>query len=466
MKLFAKREHLVTSPWESYLDKVTTPFEEFIHNQKTSGMLLIAMTLIALAIVNSGFADPYQHILHMQFGVALNGWDKTLSLHHWINDGLMALFFFLVGLEIKREFLTGGLSDIRNAVLPIVAAIGGMVTPAAIYFAVNAGTPTVDGWGIPMATDIAFALTALILLGTRVPKSLVTFLVALAIVDDLGAVGVIALFYTDTISTTPLLVSLALFGLLLVLNRSGVNSVAPYLIVGIVMWIAMLSSGIHATVAGVLTALAIPALPKFNPEYFGGHIRNLRERFDGEESGHRESATQKGDNHRFSLSEGQSSVVAGIEDAARKVQPPLNRLEHALHVPVGLVIIPLFALANAGVLFSMDLISSLTVEPVALGILLGLVVGKPLGVFGFSWLSVKLGFGKLPEGTNWTQLFGVSVLAGIGFTMSIFITELAFKGMASEIIEQAKMAVMISSLIAAVVGFVLLMIASGNRGER
>ncbi|HEX5637079.1 MAG TPA: Na+/H+ antiporter NhaA, partial [Gammaproteobacteria bacterium] len=268
------------APWEKTFDKILTPFEEFIHRQTTSGILLMAMALIALLLANGPLASHYEHLVHTIVSVNVGDWALEMTLHHWINDGLMALFFFVVGLELKREILVGELAELRHAALPIGAAIGGMVVPALIYFAINPDGDAARGWGIPMATDIAFAIGALALLASRVPKALITFLVALAIVDDLGAVLVIALFYTDTIALAPLAAAAGLFALLLAFNMSGIRKTMPYFIVAVFLWYALMQSGVHATLAGVLGAMSIPAIPKYKPERFSAHVKELMQRFD------------------------------------------------------------------------------------------------------------------------------------------------------------------------------------------
>jgi NhaA family Na+:H+ antiporter len=337
--------------------------------------------------------------------------DKALLL--WINDGLMAVFFFLVGLEIKRELLDGELSDPARITLPAIAAVGGMAVPAAIYIYFNYGTPAaMTGWAIPMATDIAFALGILSLLGNRVPVSLKLFLLTLAIIDDLGAIIIIALFYSSEISLSSLAVSGAALGVLLAINRSRVMQIAPYILVGVVLWVAVLKSGVHATLAGVVLAFFIP-LKK-----------------DGE--------------HHNS---------------------PLHHLEHTLHPYVALLILPLFAFANAGIPLE-GIAPGALLEPVPLGILLGLFLGKQIGVFGFSWLAVKLRLGKLPEGSGWIGLYGVSALCGIGFTMSLFISSLAAEEAGTGLIAQHRLGILSGTLLSAVTGYLVLRLLLRNGTAR
>lgn len=443
MKLpFSDHEYHLVSPWERPFKKVITPFQSFLHHQMTSGLILIFMTILALYLANSDdYAIAYDHFFHTYFGFSFGNAEVKLTLHHWINDALMAIFFFLVGLEIKREMLVGELSDPKNAILPIGAAVGGMVFPALLYVYFTAGTEAINGWGIPMATDIAFAISALMILGKRVPPALVTFLVALAIVDDLGAVTVIALFYTDEINITALLTAFALFGLLLAFNRFGIHRVLPYAIVGILMWAAMLSSGVHATIAGILTALAIPARPKFNPHYFSNHIDDLLNQYKKTDQKHPD----------YQLGEQQEGILVQMEQSVKTVQPPLNRLENGLHLPIGIFIIPIFALANAGVAIDWSEMGNLIVEPVAAGVISGLVLGKLIGIFGVAWLMIKLGIARLPSGASMSQLFGTAFLGGIGFTMSIFIAELAWTDPGIMLVE-AKTGILVASVIAAIIG--------------
>lgn len=441
-----KKEYELFAPWEKTFDKVVTPFEQFLHNQTTTGLVLMIMTVVALILANSPYSETYQHLFHTHFAISFGDLAIDHTFHHWINDGLMAIFFFLVGLEIKREVLVGELSDPKNAVLPIVAAIGGMIFPAIIFYSITYGTPASSGWGIPMATDIAFAISALVLLGKRVPAALVTFLVGLAIVDDLGAVTVIALFYTEQIHLTYLLTAFVFFGVLISFNRFGIHKPLPYFIIGGLMWAAMLESGVHATIAGILTAMTIPAKPKFNPHFFHEHIDKLVDSY------------HKADRHdpNYQLSDEQKAILSQMEKGVHRVQTPLNRLEHDLHLPVGLIIIPLFALANAGIALNFSEMGEMVMQPVTLGVMLGLVVGKVIGIAGVSWLAIKLGFAKLPTGSTMSQLFGVSFLGGIGFTMSIFIAELAWKSGGEELLLGAKTGILIASLIAGIIGFIWL----------
>jgi len=431
--------------WEKAFSKVITPFEEFVHKETTSGLLLMACAVLALILANTALHHTYEHILHTPLAISLGDWKLEYSLHHWINDGLMWLFFFLVGLEIKREVLVGQLSDIRQAVLPIIAAIGGMAVPALFYWALNPDGVGAMGWGIPMATDIAFSIGVLVLLGNRVPRSLLTFLVALAIVDDLGAVAVIAIFYTGNVVWSAVGIAVLLVGVLIVCNRVGIRSPVPYFLVGTLLWLALLQSGIHATVAGILTAWTIPARSKFDIHRFGNIIGSMGERIQQRIRSREKCLIETDEEQR-------RGVVQSLIDGIHMIETPLQRLEHSLHVPVAFVIIPLFALANAGIPIVPEKIPLLLSEPITLGIIFGLVFGKLLGIGGLSLLAVKLGIGQLPEGTRPQHIIGVGMIGGIGFTMSIFIAELAFYGQQRELI-LAKTGVLFASVIAGLCGF-------------
>ena len=437
------------APWEKSFDKILTPFEEFIHRQTTSGLLLMAMAVIALILANGPLADAYLHVIHTLIGLSIGNWTLEMSLHHWINDGLMALFFFVVGLELKRELLVGELAKLRNAALPIAAAIGGMVVPALIYFIINPTGDAALGWGVPMATDIAFAIGALALLASRVPKALITFLVALAIVDDLGAVLVIAVFYTDTIALTPLAVAGALFAVLMVFNMSGIRKTLPYFIVAVLLWYALLQSGVHATLAGILGAMSVPAIPRYQPERFSEHVKELMRRFD--------RSHQPGQS--IMTNDALRSVVQTLENGVHSVEAPLQRLEHIWHIPVAYLIIPVFALANAGIPLTLDSLGDTFNHPVMYGVSLGLVLGKFIGISGASWLVLKLGVAELPKDTRFTQIAGVSLLAGIGFTMSIFVAQLGFSHN-EELLLMAKTGILFSSLFAGVSGYIWLYLVS------
>jgi len=437
-----------TAPWEKAFSKVLTPFEEFIHRQTTSGLLLMVTAVLALVLANSPLSWLYEQIQHLNIGLTIGNWSLENSLHHWVNDGLMALFFFVVGLELKREIMVGELANPRQAALPIVAAIGGMVVPALLFYSINPGGDAARGWGIPMATDIAFALGAIALLASRVPRALITFLVALAIVDDLGAVIVIAVFYTETISTGALVSAAILFGILMVLNIAGIRKISPYFIIAIFLWYAMYQSGVHATLAGVLGAFAVPARPKYNPDRFSQQVKELMERFDASHVSGQSIMT----NHKL------RGIVQTLSNGVLQVEAPLQRLEHAWHLPVAYLVIPIFALFNAGIPLDFSDIGRTLSHPVTAGVMFGLLAGKVLGIAGACWIALKLNIGQLPAGTRFTQIIGVSLLGGIGFTMSIFIAELGFIHQ-PELLLMAKTGILFASLIAGVSGFIWLYLA-------
>lgn len=440
--------------WERTFGKILTPFEKFVESSTGSGILLIVLTVVAMVIANSPWNDTYQHFIHEHLVVSFGEWKIDLSLHHWVNDALMAIFFYLVGLEIKHEMMVGELSSVKKAALPIMAAIGGMIVPALIYFLINRGGDGGAGWGIPMATDIAFAMAILILLGKRIPQSLMTILVALAIVDDLGAVLVIALFYTDTLAFTPLVGAFVCFAVLMGLNLAGVQQVWPYGCIAVVMWVCMLFSGIHATIAGVLCALATPARSIYNPAEFSRDARKLLDRFDV----YRDNDKDKD----FLSSERLNGILHTLSTGINKAQTPLQHLEHSLKNPVYFVIIPLFVLFNAAVPVDVSQLDVLFRSPVVYGVVAGLLVGKFVGVLGAIFLCDKLGIASLPDGVNYRHITGIAMLAGIGFTMSIFIAELAFSGHTAHLTE-AKIAILAASLLAGVLGYVWLFI--NGRGE-
>ena len=423
--------------------RILRPFLEFTRIEASSGILLLVCTVVALAWANSPWASSYTDLWHAQATVGLGPFVLSKSLLHWINDGLMVVFFFVVGLEIKRELLGGELASFRRAVLPIAAALGGMIVPAAIYAALNAGGAGAPGWGIPMATDIAFALGVLALLGNRVPLALKIFLTALAIVDDLGAVLVIALFYTAELSWLALGLGAIIVGVLFLANRAGVRDVRVYSLLGIGLWLAFLESGVHATIAGVLLAMTIPAHSRIQANEFLDTSRTLLDDF-AHASEHNASAF---------VNEDQQTALLSLETACEQVETPLQRIEHSLHPWVTFLIMPIFALANAGLALKGDLIAAWT-NPVSLGVVAGLVLGKQIGITLSSWLAVKSGLAALPQGVNWLHIYGVSWLGGIGFTMSLFIASLAFGE--SDLLASAKLGILTASLIAGIVGWILL----------
>ena len=426
------------------VERILRPFQQFVATEAAGGIVLLLFTFVALVWANSPRGDDYFALWERTASVGIGGVSLTKTLHHWINDGFMVVFFLLVGLEIKREIFVGELSSLKQAALPIAAAIGGMLVPAAIYFALNGTGPGARGWGIPMATDIAFALGVLALLGNQVPTGLRIFLAALAIVDDIGAVLVIAVFYTSGLSMTALGLAALVFVLLLICNRAGVRHPLVYTVLGVGLWLAVLNSGIHATIAGVLLAATIPSRTRINEDTFA--TRAEAAIFDFRNASHPTAST-------VMSNPGQQEALHELERAVEAVQSPLLRIEHSLHAVVAFVIMPLFAFANAGVRLSVELFANLS-WPVVLGIGLGLVVGKVVGITVASWTAVRLNAASLPHQTNWKSLFGVSWLGGIGFTMSLFVATLAFG--AGPLLDSAKVGILGASLVAGISGAAIL----------
>lgn len=425
------------------IERILAPVDNILKNKPISGILLFLSVVAAMIWINSDFSHSYHELWETHFKIGFNDYLIDKNLHHWINDGLMAIFFFVIGLEIKREVMAGDLSSWKKASLPAAAAVGGMLFPALIFTLFNQGTPTASGWGVPMATDIAFILGVLSLLGNRVPVSLKIFLTALAIVDDLGAVLVIAFFYTNDLAILSLEYGAAFLIILAVANWLGVRNTGFYAIIGICgVWVAFLFSGIHATIAGVLIAMTIPSKTKLNRFGFITRVNILLNKL---------GKTKENDDSY--LSDEQHEIIEDIKEERSKVEPPLQKLEHALNPFVSFVVLPLFALANAGVEFHSGMGANLT-NQVSLGIILGLVLGKFLGIVSFSALFVKLNISELPKGVSWGMLSGGAIMAGIGFTMSIFISELAFSD--EEVRAQAKMAILIASVLGGIIGMTLI----------
>ena len=426
------------------IERILRPFARFAHLESSGGIVLLAATVIALVWANIDW-DSYHHLWATYLTAAVGDWTFNMSFHHFINDGLMVIFFFLVGLEIKRELLVGELASMRAAALPIAAAAGGMVAPALLYVAFNPpGTVGASGWGIPMATDIAFALGVLALMGPRIPLGLKVFLAALAIVDDLGAVLVIALFYTADLNVGALVFGAVVMAVLMGMNKLGVSHPGAYALVGLFLWGAFLASGVHATIAGVLLAMTIPARTRIDTGAFLDSSREILDEF--ERAGV--------DGKSVLTNQGQQVTIQALENNCEAAQAPLQRIEHDLHLWVAFLIIPLFALANAGVQLSEDFGAALA-EPVTLGIIAGLVLGKPIGITLFSLVAVRSGLAVLPYGVTWKAITGVSLLGGIGFTMSLFIGNLAF-GEGTPLLDQAKVGILVASAIAATGGWILL----------
>ena len=425
------------------IERVLGPFQQFARTGASGGILLLICTAVALAWANSPWGAVYEHLWETPVTVGIPGFGISDTLHHLINDGLMVVFFFLVGLEIKREVLAGELASVQRAAFPIAAAVGGMVAPALLYAALNAGGEGAAGWGVPMATDIAFALGVLALLGPRIPLALKVFLAALAIVDDIGAVLVIAFFYTAEVDTGALAAAAGCLVLLVALNRAGARHPLTYTVVGVALWAAFLASGVHATVAGVLLALTIPVRTRIDTIEFRERAQRALRRF--------EDAGEASDDVLTNAE--RQEAIHNLERACEQAQAPLQRMEHSLHGVVAFFIMPLFALANAGVRLEGDVLAMAT-HPVSLGIILGLVVGKPLGITLFAWAAVRARWAARPHVVGWKAIHGVSWLGGIGFTMSLFIATLAFEG--TTLLPIAKLGILVASLVAGLVGWLIL----------
>ncbi len=426
-------------------NRVIMPAMQFMQREKSSGIVLAISVVVALIMANSPLREQYASFFEQYFGFVFNGRPfLNFNLEHWINDGLMSMFFFVVGLELKREFIGGELRNLRKVTLPVSAAVFGMLVPAAIYALLNLGTPVFQGWGIPMATDIAFALAVLYMLGDRVPISAKVFLTTLAIVDDLGAVLVIALFYTSEISLFNIGLGMVILLVMFAGNRLGVKSIWFYGILGIGgLWTAFLLSGIHATISAVLAAMVIPADSRIPENAFMARIRRLLRQLETAET-----------NDVRTLTSAQVDILSRVKDDANKAIPPLQRLEHGLHPLVSFVIMPVFALANAGVSFvDMDL-TSLFENHVAVGVLLGLLLGKPIGIVAGVWIMEKMGWGKRSRSMTWRRIAGLGFLASIGFTMSMFVAMLAFDEPQFHV--QAKVGIFAASIVGGIIGYRLL----------
>ncbi len=418
------------------------PEARFIKTESLGGVVLIVFAVIALIIANSPLYEVYHHFFETNIQLGYGAFSVSKPLHYLINDGLMTIFFFVVGLEIKREVLVGELSGLKKALFPILAAVGGMIVPISLFLLFNMGNEGSAGWGIPMATDIAFSLGILSLLGKRVPLSLKVFLTAFAIVDDLGAVLVIAFFYSSGIAWTPLLLALGIVVLLFVFGKLNVHAKWVYIVAGIAVWVLFLQSGVHATIAGVLVALAIPANPRISMSNFSENIRENLKAFCSDPSA-------KG---KVTLTKKQLECIDNIEDAALKVQSPQQAMEHGLHKFTTFFIMPLFAFANAGVKFGN--MSDGLFQGLSLSVMLALIFGKFIGIYLFSWLSVRTKISDLPMNMDFKNLAGLALLGGVGFTMSLFIGSLSFAS--GDLLNQAKAGVLIGSLVAGLAGFLVL----------
>ena len=431
------------------MHRVLATAQSFIRIEAASGVVLLLASIAAMVWANSPWNDAYFDLWHTHISVDASILNINLDLREWVNDGLMTIFFFLVGLEIKREMAHGELSSPRRALLPAAAALGGMVAPALIYSVFNLGGDGARGWGVPMATDIAFAVGVLSLLSRRVPFNVKIFLLALAIADDIGAILVIAFFYTTDMNFLALGIAALTLLTIGAFNRAGVRSVNIYFVLGAIMWIGMLESGIHATLTGVMLGLLAPATHFYNPATFADAAEDLVGRFRLA--------------HQAQNIEAQEAILAQVEDLSQGTEAPLDRLERSLHPWVSFGIVPLFALANAGVYVSGEVAEAAIQSPVSQGVAFGLLFGKPLGIFLFTFLAVKLRLGEMPPGTTWMHILGVGMLGGIGFTVSLLVTGLAFENAA--LADEAKLGVLCGSIVAGALGFVFLLLTSSRTRE-
>ncbi|PAF42023.1 sodium/proton antiporter NhaA [Helicobacter sp. 11S03491-1] len=420
-------------------------FLNFIKSESFGGIFLFISAVLAMIVANSPLSTYYFEFWHIDFGFKFGEHFVGFSIHHWINDVLMALFFLMVGLEIKREVLFGELAGFKKAAFPAIAALGGMIVPGLIYYLLNAQTPSYHGFGIPMATDIAFALGVIMLLGKKVPMALKVFLVTLAVADDLGAIVVIAFFYTSGLQLSWLFGAGVIVAILITLNKIGVKSLIPYLILGIFLWFSIHNSGIHATIAAVILAFCIPIKPKKQSKNFSIFIKNLTQHFQLKAS----------KNHHY-LNEDQINILYSIKDETNAIQSPLGRLEHLLQPWSAYFIMPLFAFANAGVNIGGEI--HFNIDHILLGIILGLVVGKPVGIVLITFICEKSGIASRPNGISWGHIFGAGMLAGIGFTMSMFVSNLAFSH--PESMEVSKVAILLGSSISGIIGVIYLTLLS------
>ena len=440
---------------ETIAEQLMRPFQRFSRQEASSSILLLAAAIMAIVWANSPLAHLYQGFRSTEISLSIGTFVIGKTVQHWINDGLMTFFFFMVGLEIKQEMIVGELSSFRQAFLPAAAALGGMLFPGLIFYVMNQGTTAVRGWGIPMATDIAFSLGALAVLGKKMPLGLRVFLSAFAIADDLGAVLVIAIFYTTAITWNYLLLSMIFLAGLALANFLWIRGTLVYGLLGVGLWLMIMASGVHGTVAGILVAVFIPAKGKYDTDKFIGEVKTRMQDFECEPSGCGRSIL---------LNQRHLNAVQSIGLAALHAETPVQRLEHSLYPWVAFVIVPLFALANAGLYFPRIEMGEIMQSPLALGVIFGLLVGKPLGITLFSYLAVKSGLASLPRGLNWLHIAGVGLLGGIGFTMSLFIMDLSFSE--EFLIMQAKFGIFAGSVAAAVMGLVFLYIVAEKGSEK
>jgi NhaA family Na+:H+ antiporter len=437
-------------PLERLFGRLVSPLEEFQRLSTAGGIVLIAATVATLVIANSPAGGAWERFWLQPLALTARPQAIEHTLREWVNDALMAIFFLVVGLELKREVLVGELASLRDAALPIIAAVGGMVVPAGVYLAFNPSAPASSGWGVPMATDIAFAIGILVMLGERVPRGLLVFLMALAIADDLGAVLVIAFAYTHGLDVGALAAAGATLLLLALANRAGVRRPLPYAVLGVVLWYFVSHSGVHGTIAGILLALAIPARPSCTPQRFDARVLELHDAF-------RATAVDPSTPNDALASHDMATIAAALERDARSVQSPLHRTERRLQPWVTYAILPLFALANAAIDFGQTDFGQSFASPITQGVVLGLPLGKFVGITGASFIAVRFGWARLPSGVRWRHLAGAGWLGGIGFTMSLFISQLAFE---EANVELAKVGILTASVVSALIGVAWLAVAA------
>ena len=419
---------------------VRGPIQSFIHTEEVGALFLLGAAALAMAWVNSPWSESYFNFWHIDVSFDIHIFAISKDLRHLVNDGLMAIFFFVVGLEIKRELLHGELSTVRKAALPAIAAVGGMAMPAAVYLLFNGLDETAVGWGIPMATDIAFALGVLALLGKRIPTELRVFLLGVAVVDDVGAITVIAVFYTDSIHWLELGLGIAVFAAIALCVRVGIRSLGFYLMMCFLLWLLFLESGVHATLTGVLVAAIVPSRPDIRSKDYAAAVESLLHDY--------KVAKANDDDDRAEM------IVEQVEKLSSGAEGPLERLSSIVHPWVSFAVLPIFALANAGIVFNMDILAGAVASPVTLGVAMALLVGNPIGIFGLTWLAVRLGVGQLPASVTLWHVLSVGFLAGIGFTVSIFVSGIAFDD--TQLVDEAKIGIFGASLIAGIVGYLML----------
>lgn len=433
---------------------LVSPIDNFLKLETSSGILLILFTIVALVWANSSVRESYEHFIHYNISFSFGDWTLAKGLQHWVNDGLMVIFFFVVGLEIKRELIIGELSTAKKAALPMFAALGGMIAPALLYTYFNYGEAGESGWGIPMATDIAFAVGILTLMNKKVPFSLKVFLLALAIVDDLGAVLVIAIFYTEQIVGSALGTALVASILISILSFSGVRKISIYLSLAVVLWLSILQSGVHATIAGVILGFLTPIEPFVDKEDTLKEIDNLAKKVSEGLAGAAEPGVQE-------LDGTQIKNLKALRGKIVEIEPPLERLIHSLHPWVSYLIMPVFALVNAGVHIESFVFSEFIANHISLGIIFGLLVGKPLGVLLFSFIAIKMNIARLPRNVSWYQMTCVGILSGIGFTMAIFVSNLALK--VPDLNSFSKLGILTASFTASIIGLIMLFLMKDTK---